>query len=76
MIFVDSIGHMVSDANLEELHVFAHRIGLNRRWFQGSRKNHPHYDLTTSMVRARAIRYGAKLIASKNLVREMVRGRE
>ncbi|WP_045739017.1 DUF4031 domain-containing protein [Xanthomonas sp. MUS 060] len=48
--------HMVADT-LEELHVFAGRLGLERRWFQGSCR-YPHYDVTMA-VRSRALRMGA-----------------
>ena len=48
--------HLLADTR-EELHQFAARIGMQRRWFQ----DHPrlwHYDLTASR-RAEAIRLGA-----------------
>ncbi len=46
-----------ADADLEELHLFAEKIGLQRRWFQ-NRPGLPHYDLTPTR-RAAAVRAGA-----------------
>jgi Protein of unknown function (DUF4031) len=48
--------HLVADT-LDELHVFAAQIGLQRRWFQGH-TTYPHYDVTMA-VRTRAMRMGA-----------------
>ena len=48
--------HMVADT-LEELHDFAARLGLQRRWFQNHGR-YPHYDVTVA-VRSRALRMGA-----------------
>ena len=73
MIFTDNEGHLVSDTSLEELHRFAAGIGLRRGWFQGMRKRHPHYDLTTDHKRAQAITAGAKLVSSKELIRRLLR---
>lgn len=40
--------HMFTDSlDLEELHQFAERIGMQRAWFQPHRVA-PHYDLTPS----------------------------
>jgi hypothetical protein len=52
-------GHLQADT-LEELHEFAQRLGMPRRWFQ-SRRGRPekdHYDLTCAR-RDRAILLGA-----------------
>ncbi|MBB5546634.1 DUF4031 domain-containing protein [Paraburkholderia fungorum] len=50
--------HMFTDSlDLEELHVFAERIGMRRMWFQ-LHKVAPHYDLTASR-RAAALLLGA-----------------
>jgi hypothetical protein len=35
--------HLFTDADVEELHTFAERIGMRREWFQDKRI--PHYDL-------------------------------
>ena len=71
--------HLVADS-LDELHEFAARLGLQRRWFQNQGR-YPHYDVTTS-VRDRALRLGAvdadraTLIACCKRVRlEMLRKR-
>lgn len=47
--------HLVADS-LDELHEFAARLGLQRRWFQC--RNYPHYDVTVT-VRLRALQLGA-----------------
>jgi len=67
--------HLVADS-LDELHVFALRIGLRRSWFQG-RASFPHYDVTTE-VRERALHAGAvasgktqMLTAARKLKAEM-----
>lgn len=49
--------HLVADS-LDELHAFADRLGLQRRWFQ-SETLYPHYDVTKS-VRIRALALGAQ----------------
>ena len=48
--------HLVADS-LDELHSFAARLGLQRKWFQ-SKSFYPHYDVTLS-VKVRAMRLGA-----------------
>lgn len=58
--------HMVSDLNEEELHAFAKRLGLRREWFQGN-----HYDITAKK-REQALRFGASLVTSKQLVERNV----
>lgn len=70
--------HMMSDlpdreANLEELHAFAAKIGLKREWFQDSPR-FPHYDLTP-YKRVFAIRKGAVQVLSRDMVR-IVRERD
>lgn len=52
-------GHLLT-SDLDELHDFAKRIGLQRRWFQD--KTFPHYDVTSNR-RLIAIRNGAVEIA-------------
>lgn len=49
--------HMWTDENLEELHIFARKIGLKRSWFQ-NKKKFPHYDIVPSK-RILAIENGA-----------------
>lgn len=64
-VYVDSEGirwrgkewcHLVADS-MEELHLFAASLGLQRRWFQ-DKGRYPHYDVTMA-VRDRALRMGA-----------------
>lgn len=50
--------HLVADS-LDELHVFAAKLGLRRAWFQ-SQSRYPHYDVTIA-VRERAFKLGAEL---------------
>ncbi|CAO3308152.1 DUF4031 domain-containing protein [Pseudomonas asiatica] len=57
--------HLVADS-LDELHTFAHKLGLRRSWFQ-SNTLYPHYDVTTS-VRARALAMGAHGADRKKIV--------
>ena len=76
MIFVDELRrypsgwwcHMASDKNEKELHEFARRIGLQRRWFQGRRRV-PHYDLRKSK-RIIAVTKGAAPVENKELFKK------
>lgn len=54
--------HLVSDTGLAELHTFAQRIGLLRRWCQND-----HYDLTPKL-RQRAVQHGAIEVSVRELV--------
>lgn len=51
-LFIDA------NANVDELHKFAARIGMKRAWFQSKPGKMPHYDLTEKR-RAAAIKAGA-----------------
>jgi len=62
--------HMVSDLSVDELHDFAHRLGLKRSWFQ-PRKHLPHYDITANK-REQAIRLGAVPVSSRDLVQRSI----
>lgn len=64
----DTWCHMVSDTSEEELHAFAAKLGLLRRWFQGGGKGKSpaHYDLVASK-RALAVRFGAYEVTSREL---------
>ncbi len=57
--------HLVSDHSEEELHAFAARLGIERRWFQGD-----HYDVPTTL-RAAAIAAGAEPVSAVELVRRL-----
>lgn len=54
--------HLVSDHSYDELHVFAARLGLELRWFQGD-----HYDVPAHL-RERAIELGAEAVDARVLV--------
>lgn len=71
MILVDIQGHLASDLNLQELHIFARSIGLKRRWFQAGR--HPHYDLTTIPAYDRAVDAGALQYSTRDIIQYMAR---
>ena len=66
-IYTDGV-HLVSDESLDELHTFAIKIGLKRHFFEGTRKNHAHYDLTNAKIRKKAIKNGAKTVSTKAIV--------
>lgn len=67
MILTDKKGHLISNASFDELHEFAASIGLKREWYQNKRI--PHYDLTTQHMKAKAIKHGACLVNSREIVR-------
>lgn len=63
--------HLTADT-IHELHAFAERLGLRRRWFQGPPKHViPHYDLTRGM-RAKAVRLGAIEVESDQHISVML----
>lgn len=55
--------HLTTDGELDELHVFAHAIGLLREWFQ-DHASAPHYDLTPRK-RERALAVGAVFVPAR-----------
>ena len=56
--------HMIAD-NLDELHLMADKIGIERRWFQAPPKaSHPHYDIPESK-RAKALALGAREVCPR-----------
>ena len=57
--------HLVSDASLEELHVFAVDLRIDRRLFGGD-----HYDITEEW-RLQAIALGAEPVDSRELLRRL-----
>ena len=64
--------HMWCDGDIEELHLFALKIGLKRQYFQKS-KVFDHYDLIPSK-RMLAIRCGAEQMSLKTWLREKIGG--
>lgn len=68
-VYIDAAGHLWSP-DREELHVFAARLGMRRAWFQ-DRPMLYHYDVMTEWRRRWAIRLGAALVTSRELVRMM-----
>jgi hypothetical protein len=58
--------HMMSDNSIEELILFAEKIGLKKEWLQILGK-YPHYDINESK-RILAIKNGAKVISIKEMV--------
>lgn len=59
--------HLVSDHSYEELHLFAAKMGIPLRGFQGD-----HYDVPDYM-HEQAIALGAELVDSRDLVRRLRR---
>jgi hypothetical protein len=57
--------HLVSDADYEELHAFAARLGIPRHRFQGD-----HYDLPAHL-RAHAVELGAHEVTTRELTGRM-----
>jgi hypothetical protein len=59
--------HLLTDGDIEKLHIFAERLGLKRYWFQN--KRHPHYDLVPARRRL-AVGLGAIEITTKEWVKK------
>ena len=57
--------HLVSDANLQELHNFARSLGIPERGFQGD-----HYDIPQDL-HAQAVAHGAEHVTSRELLRRL-----
>lgn len=55
--------HLTTDGDIDALHAFAGKIGLQRAWFQ-PHPLAPHYDLTPSM-RERAMQSGATFVPAR-----------
>lgn len=64
MIWFDGT-HLVG-SDLNELHLFAQRIGLKRSWFQ-AHSQHPHYDITSERLRKLARDRGAIVVSTKKI---------
>ena len=76
MIYIDNLkfyeyygyaAHMISDVSIEDLHNFARENGIHRRFYHSSIK-HPHYDIIAENYN-RAIKGGAKVVTSKEIIR-------
>lgn len=66
--------HMIADT-LEELHTMALAIGMKLAWFQMSKGDVPHYDLTASRRRD-AIAKGAKEISRAEFCKHLEKYRK
>jgi|SRR5712672_987115 len=68
--------HLTTDAeNIEELHLFAARLGLRRSYFQDAKKWFLHYDLTEAK-REQAVKLGAVEITWRQEVEMSTQRRE
>jgi hypothetical protein len=70
-VFFDGT-HLVAE-DPDELHRFAQSIGLRRHWFQDNpqadlRVRHPHYDITSPVMRKRAFSAGAIAAAPREIL--------
>jgi hypothetical protein len=71
MIYMDDMGHLISDESLEELHAFAvNKLGFRRSWYQ-DKGELSHYDLTTANAKHRAVTAGAITIGTKELIKKL-----
>lgn len=70
--FQNGSAHLTADT-LDELHVFAGRLGLRRAWFQ-PHVSAPHYDLTPNK-HALALQLGAKLVPAREQAKRRVAAR-
>lgn len=64
-VYIDPKGHLVADSR-DELHEFAQRLGLQRKWFQDKRLW--HYDVTSIAKRSHAVLMGALPISERTAV--------
>lgn len=65
--------HLTTDSGVEELHVFARRIGMKRAWFQPHALAN-HYDLTPGR-RDAALKAGAVFVPAKEQARQRIEKR-
>lgn len=59
--------HLIADS-VDELLIFAERLGLKKVWFQNT--DIPHFDLTVNM-RKKAIKQGAFPISVKEFIKKI-----
>ncbi len=60
--------HLTTDGEIDELHRFAHALGMRRQWFQ-DHPLAPHYDLTPGR-RERALQLGAVFVPIREQLRQ------
>ena len=65
MVYTDGT-HIIA-SELGELHAFAQSIGMKHEWFQ-DHPRHPHYDTISKRTKTAALRKGAVMKSSKDLV--------
>lgn len=63
--------HMIADT-VDELHAMAIAIGLRVTWFQND-GSHPHYDIGSPKIRARAVERGAVECERRDFVKHIQR---
>jgi hypothetical protein len=77
MIYTDKI-HLVSDVSIKELKDFAKSVGLNKCYYEGFKKGHPHFDLINKKKKHlfdkngikfidKVIQFGAKVVHKKEI---------
>jgi Protein of unknown function (DUF4031) len=68
--------HLTCSGDMDELHAFAHKLGLKRVWFQNQHSNPLlwHYDLTATK-RLQALRLGASAITREQVVERVGRSK-
>jgi hypothetical protein len=74
VIYTDGV-HIVSDSSIQELHEFADKTGINRRWFHPSIR-HPHYDVLSGTVLDKVVKNGAVMVSSRELVKKIRSAKE
>lgn len=67
----NSWSHLWSDSEIEELHLFAEKIGLKRKYFQ-SKPFFPHYDVIPKK-RKLALKYGAQYMPLRDWIKFNIR---
>lgn len=67
MIIVDRKGHLTSTKDLEELLTFGNKIGMEESWLHNS-KGRIHFDLTTNRIYKKALKNGAVLVPSRDII--------
>lgn len=74
-IVFDGVHLCCDGGDLEALHAFAARIGLRRAWFQEKDWRHPHYDVLSPRIIAKARRAGARMISTRLMAKLSSAGR-